>query len=92
MWLSAHIMSQFKITVPMVIGVSRFDMEDYRCPHCGRPVKILKYGHGWVGMCCDRIVYNAPKPYEKGYSRPAVAPKPPAGNPPDPIPGADNVP
>jgi hypothetical protein len=30
----------------------------YLCPYCGRKVKIIKFGSGWIGICCSRIVYN----------------------------------
>lgn len=33
-------------------------MNQYCCPFCNKVVDLKKYGHGWVGFCCDRIVYN----------------------------------
>lgn len=28
------------------------------CPHCHDNVKLLPFGGGWVGVCCNRLVYN----------------------------------
>jgi hypothetical protein len=36
------------------------------CPHCSREVELVKYGDGWVGSCCDRLVYNASHPPPSG--------------------------
>ncbi|MDI9570114.1 MAG: hypothetical protein QM278_05180 [Pseudomonadota bacterium] len=66
-------------------------MKEYRCPHCGHPVKILKYGYGWVGLCCDRIVYNSSKPYGKDDSQPAGTCGPAADEAPAPFPSANNA-
>ena len=29
------------------------------CPFCSRPVDIKKFGYGWVGTCCHKIIYNS---------------------------------
>ncbi|MBA4418781.1 MAG: hypothetical protein C0392_12865 [Syntrophus sp. (in: bacteria)] len=31
-----------------------------KCPYCGKKVKPIQYGNGWIGLCCDNIVYNSP--------------------------------
>jgi hypothetical protein len=31
----------------------------YSCPLCGKEVKILSMGEGWVGTCCNQIIYNS---------------------------------
>jgi hypothetical protein len=31
------------------------------CPYCNKEVKLINYGRGWVGSCCNRIVYNSQK-------------------------------
>ncbi|MCX5812837.1 MAG: hypothetical protein NT178_09885 [Proteobacteria bacterium] len=28
------------------------------CPYCSRNVTLVSYGDGWVGTCCDRVVFN----------------------------------
>jgi len=32
------------------------------CPRCSREVEVINYGNGWVGGCCNEIVYNSPEP------------------------------
>jgi hypothetical protein len=29
------------------------------CPHCNKEVRLIRYGGGWVGSCCNRVVYNS---------------------------------
>jgi len=29
------------------------------CPYCGKTVNLIPFGMGWVGVCCDKIVYNS---------------------------------
>ncbi len=33
-------------------------MATVKCPYCGREVKILSFGYGYMAMCCGMIVYN----------------------------------
>lgn len=33
-------------------------MNTITCPHCSKEVGLVFFGNGWVGVCCDRIVYN----------------------------------
>jgi hypothetical protein len=33
-------------------------MVDYPCPFCGKTIKFLHFGEGWIGMCCKQIIYN----------------------------------
>jgi hypothetical protein len=28
------------------------------CVFCGKEVKLIRFGDGWVGQCCDKIIYN----------------------------------
>ncbi|MCX5810214.1 MAG: hypothetical protein NTX36_12735 [Proteobacteria bacterium] len=37
----------------------RANVETITCPHCSKSVKLVRYGNGWVGTCCDRVVYNS---------------------------------
>ena len=46
-------------------NIKRFDAHGPRacptfsCPHCGRRDAIfIHFGLGWLGLCCNRIVYN----------------------------------
>jgi len=32
------------------------------CPICFRSVDVKKFGDGWVGVCCQEIVYNSVLP------------------------------
>jgi hypothetical protein len=38
------------------------------CPRCGKEVVLSHYGTGWVGLCCDNIIYNSSKS-PKGRAR-----------------------
>jgi hypothetical protein len=29
-----------------------------KCPNCHNKVKLLTFGEGWVGVCCNQLVYN----------------------------------
>gem|GEM_PF-1375920 len=31
------------------------------CPKCGKTVKLISFGYGWVGICCNSVVYNSDK-------------------------------
>ena len=33
-------------------------MSELRCRVCGREIKIISFGHGWVGVCCKDVVYS----------------------------------
>jgi hypothetical protein len=28
------------------------------CPTCKREVKLISFGNGLIGLCCDKILYN----------------------------------
>jgi hypothetical protein len=34
------------------------DPRTITCPHCHHKVKLLPFGGGWVGVCCNQLVYN----------------------------------
>jgi hypothetical protein len=34
-------------------------MSEYRCPLCGKMVQLVQMGEGWIGACCNEIIYNA---------------------------------
>ncbi|MCX5815636.1 MAG: hypothetical protein NTX75_05250 [Proteobacteria bacterium] len=36
-------------------------MDMIKCPYCGKEVKPVRYGSGWVGICCGRVAYNCTK-------------------------------
>jgi hypothetical protein len=29
------------------------------CPICYSNINIKKFGDGWIGICCDEIIYNS---------------------------------
>ena len=29
------------------------------CPFCSCSVDIMRFGDGWVGICCDKIIFNS---------------------------------
>ncbi len=33
-------------------------MDGLRCPICGKEVHLISFGSGWVGVCCNKLVYN----------------------------------
>ncbi|HOS05409.1 MAG TPA: hypothetical protein PK966_04990 [Syntrophorhabdaceae bacterium] len=35
--------------------------ETITCPKCGKTVKLISFGYGWVGVCCNSVVYNSDK-------------------------------
>jgi hypothetical protein len=28
------------------------------CPCCGKRVKLIEFGNGYMAICCDRVIYN----------------------------------
>ncbi len=35
------------------------DQEDsVVCPSCKQDVTLIRYGNGWVGVCCGRLAYS----------------------------------
>jgi hypothetical protein len=28
------------------------------CPRCKREIKLIKFGSGWLAVCCNEILYN----------------------------------
>jgi len=41
-------------------------MHTIKCPFCGGEVKLVSYGDGWIGLCCDKIVYNSSRLPQEG--------------------------
>jgi len=41
-------------------------MEDVYCPECKKLVKPEKFGDGWVGICCNRVVFSRSDESESG--------------------------
>jgi|GEM_PF-4694016 len=35
------------------------DLNTIKCPYCQKTVALVFFGNGWVGTCCDRILYNS---------------------------------
>ena len=33
-------------------------MATVKCPNCGREVKIISFGYGYMAICCGMILYN----------------------------------
>jgi len=29
------------------------------CPQCGKEIKPVEYGNGWLWVCCGKVVRNA---------------------------------
>jgi len=29
-----------------------------KCPHCHNRAELISFGEGWVGVCCNQLVYN----------------------------------
>jgi len=29
------------------------------CPRCGKEVKVIHFGLGYVAFCCGKVVYNS---------------------------------
>lgn len=36
-------------------------MPTIKCPHCGKEVRIISFGGGYVAVCCDQVIYNGYK-------------------------------
>ncbi len=34
-------------------------MNTIKCPFCNKTVALVFFGNGWVGTCCDRVLYNS---------------------------------
>ena len=34
-------------------------MKKGSCPYCGRDVDPIRFGEGWVGICCGSVLYNS---------------------------------
>jgi len=52
------------------------------CPTCKREVKLISFGNGLIGLCCDKIHYNKSdksvfytKQIEKEAANNAIVPK-----------------
>ena len=41
-------------------------MKEESCPYCGGDVEPVRFGEGWVGICCGRILYNSRRAPEEG--------------------------
>ncbi len=39
----------------------KVETDSIYCPLCGKEVTLSHYGSGWVGVCCDTIIYNSSK-------------------------------
>ncbi len=35
-------------------------MDEVVCPKCGKEINLVRFGYSWIGLCCDRIVYDRP--------------------------------
>ena len=33
-------------------------MDDVKCPYCKKEVELQLFGDGWIGICCNKVVYN----------------------------------
>jgi hypothetical protein len=41
-----------------MISLRGFIMDMIHCAFCGKEVKLVHFGNGWVGICCNKIAYN----------------------------------
>ncbi len=41
-------------------------MDSVRCPRCGKEIRLIRYGYGWIGNCCDTIVNNRERDTTEG--------------------------
>ena len=39
-------------------NMGKVHMKEGNCPYCGREVRPIHFGEGWVGICCGLILYN----------------------------------
>jgi len=47
-----------------------FNMATVKCPNCGREVKIISFGYGYMAICCGMIVYEgSDEPPEAGKKK-----------------------
>jgi ribosomal protein L37AE/L43A len=54
------------------VEIDRFATHEYRCPFCSKAVKLSRFGEGWIGKCCNKIVYNASKPYVEAKKKEVI--------------------
>jgi hypothetical protein len=46
------------------------------CPDCGKETIPIRYGKGWVGVCCNRVVFSSrqlPPDRQKNYKNLFIA-------------------
>ncbi len=36
-----------------------FKMPKMLCPFCKKEIGLLRYGQGWISLCCNRIIFNS---------------------------------
>ena len=44
--------------LPVRERMEKVRMKKGSCPYCGREVEPIRFGEGWVGICCGLILYN----------------------------------
>jgi hypothetical protein len=49
------------IDVSNILGVQVMILA---CPKCNKEVKIISFGDGLIGICCDRLLYNKKNEYQ----------------------------
>jgi hypothetical protein len=49
--------------------MNKLNIDDQSCPLCGKKVKLIRFGGGWIGMCCNKIFYNISDPLEATTKR-----------------------
>jgi endogenous inhibitor of DNA gyrase (YacG/DUF329 family) len=32
-----------------------------KCPHCGKDVRLIQLGNGYLAVCCKKIIYSSYK-------------------------------
>jgi endogenous inhibitor of DNA gyrase (YacG/DUF329 family) len=42
--------------IPMLYNLG---MVTVKCPNCGKEVKIIPFGYGYMAICCGMILYDS---------------------------------
>lgn len=47
--------------VTLFQDISMNTITTIRCPHCGKEVRLIRFGNGYTAICCEKIIYNSYK-------------------------------
>jgi len=48
-----------KVTMGNFLEYLTGEKQYMKCPKCGKDVRIIPYGYGYVASCCGKVLYNA---------------------------------